>query len=132
MSITYRRAAPTAEQFVDLYRACTLGARRPLDHAAELIASAPLIVSAWDGELLVGLARGWSDHVHTTYLADLAVRDSHQRHGIGRQLINELRTIAPQAMIVLIAAPQAHEYYGRLGFAQHRSCWLLKPGMELA
>lgn len=129
MSIVYRHAAPTAEQFVDLYRACSLGARRPLHAAAELIARSDLFVSAWDGALLVGLARAFTDGAHTTYLADLAVRESHQKHGIGKQLIREVRTAEPCATIVLLAAPQAHDYYGRIGFAQHRSAWILRPEM---
>ena len=131
MSITYDRRIPTPAQFTDLYRACTHGARRPLDDAAELMARSNLLVSAWEGAQLVGLARGWSDGAHATYLADLAVRESHQKHGIGKQLIREVRAIEPRAFIVLVAAPQAHEYYGRIGFAQHRSCWILRPGMDL-
>lgn len=79
----------------------------------------------------MGLARGWSDSVHATYLADLAGRESHQRHGSGRKLIREIRAMAPAALIVLIAAPQAHEYYGRIGFAQHLSCWILRPDMTV-
>jgi len=60
------------------------------------------------------------------------VRESHQKDGIGKQLIREVRALEPRAMIVLIAAPQAHDYYGRIGFAQHRSCWILRPEMDLA
>ncbi len=131
MSIRYNHTVPTVAQFIDLYQACTLGARRPLGDAGELLARSNLIVSAWDGTLLVGLARAMTDGAHAIYLADLAVRESHQKHGIGKRLIRDVRAIEPRAMIVLIAAPQAHEYYGRIGFAQHRSCWILRPGMEL-
>lgn len=134
MTIVYRRSAPTAEQLIDLYQACTLGGRRPIGQpgaAATMLARSNLVVSAWEDQQLVGLARGWSDGVHATYLADLAVRESHQKHGIGRQLIREVRAIEPAALIVLIAAPQAHEYYGRIGFAQHRSCWILRPEMSV-
>ena len=132
MAIVYNCTVPTVAQFTDLYRACTLGARRPLDAAAEMMANVNLILSAWDGDLLVGLARAMTDRVQATYLADLAVRETHQKHGIGKQLIRLVQAEAPRAVVVLIAAPQAHEYYGRIGFAQHRSCWILKPGMELA
>ena len=131
MGITYDQTIPTVAQFTDLYRACTLGARRPLDRAAEMMANANLFVSAWDGDLLVGLARGMTDRVHATYLADLAVRESHQKHGIGKQLIRRVQAACPKALIVLIAAPLAHEYYGRIGFAQHRSCWILRPEMAV-
>jgi GNAT superfamily N-acetyltransferase len=131
MAIVYNRTVPTVAQFTDLYRACTLGARRPLDAAAEMMANVNIILSAWDGELLVGLARAMTDRVQATYLADLAVRETHQKHGIGKQLIRMVQAEAPRALIVLIAAPQAHEYYGRIGFAQHRSCWILRPEMTL-
>lgn len=133
-AIIYRPGKPTPAELTDLYRACTLGARRPLDAAGAVQAmldAANLVEMAWDGGLLVGLARAWTDHVHATYLADLAVRDSHQKHGIGRALIRRVRAAAPAALIVLIAAPQAHEYYGRIGFAQHRSCWILRPEMAV-
>lgn len=132
-AIEYRSAKPAPAELIDLYRACTLGARRPLDAEGAVQAmldAANLVEGAWEGGRLVGLARAWTDRVHATYIADLAVRDSHQKHGIGRQLVRRVRTAAPTAMIVLIAAPQAHEYYGRIGFAQHRSCWILRPEME--
>lgn len=134
MPIDYRHCAPTAEELIDLYRACTLGARRPLGKpgaAATMLARSNLVISAWDGPLLVGLLRGWSDAVLTTYVNDLAVRESHQRHGIGRRLLREAKAMEPDAMLVLLAAPQAHEYYGRIGFAQHRSAWVLRPDMAL-
>lgn len=134
MAIAYGMACPTTAEFTDLYRACTLGERRPLSApgAVEgMLAAANLVITARDEGLLVGLARAWTDRVHVTYLADLAVRDSHQRRGLGRELVRRVRAAAPDAMVVLIAAPQAHEYYGRIGFAQHRSCWILRPEMSL-
>jgi predicted N-acetyltransferase YhbS len=134
MSIAYRAERPTPKQMIELYRACTLGARRPLGQpgaAQAMLDRANVVIGAWDGDLLVGLARAWTDEVHVTYLADLAVRDTHQKHGIGKRLIRLVKQAAPQALMVLIAAPQAHEYYGKVGFAQHRSCWVLRPEMPV-
>jgi len=48
-----------------------------------MLANANLVVTAWDGELLVGIARSVSDFSYATYLSDLAVRLSHQKRGIG-------------------------------------------------
>jgi len=134
-AIAYRSGKPSPAELIDLYRACTLGGRRPLgrDGAAQAMLDAANIVEcAWEDGRLVGLARAWTDHVHVTYLADLAVRESHQKHGLGKGLIRRVRAAAPEALLVLIAAPQAHEYYGRIGFAQHRSCWILRPDADLA
>jgi predicted N-acetyltransferase YhbS len=134
MSIVYASEMPSPTEMIDLYEACTLGGRRPMRQAgapqAMLDAANILVTARLDG-LLAGLARAWTDQVSVTYLADLAVRETHQRHGIGKELIRRVRAAAPQALIVLIAAPQAHEYYGRIGFAQHRSAWILKPDMAI-
>ena len=119
---------------LDVYRASTLGERRPVDdrpRMAAMLAGANLVVSAWDGHLLVGIARSLSDFAYATYLSDLAVRVSHQRGGIGRELIRRTREAAPRASVVLLAAPAAREYYGRLGFAQHPSAWVLAPEQAL-
>lgn len=134
MGIAYDAAVPTAAELGELYAACTLGGRRPLQQpgaAQAMLDAANIREAAREDGRLVGFARAWTDRVHVTYLADLAVRESHQRHGIGRELIRRVQAAAPQALVVLIAAPQAHEYYGRIGFAQHRSCWILRPGMAV-
>ena len=97
----------------DLYAACS-----PSEHAN-------LTITAWDGDLLVGISRSLTDYGWTTYLADLAVRETHQRHGIGKELIRRTQAAAPQAKIVLLAAPAAVNYYPRIGMRHHASAWML-------
>jgi predicted N-acetyltransferase YhbS len=129
-----RTDAPDLDAVIACYRACTLGGRRPIaDRAAvqRMFAHANVILLAEDGDQVVGVARAWSDFAHVTYLADLAVRESHQRHGLGRRLIQHLRGATPGTLQVLIAAPQAHDYYGRIGYAQHRSAWVLRHDQQL-
>jgi GNAT superfamily N-acetyltransferase len=114
---------------IELYRASTLGQRRPVDDRdcmAAMMAQANLVVTAWDGSLLVGIARSLTDFCYVGYLADLAVRQSHQRQGIGIQLIQKTREqMGPRSKLVLLAAPQAVDYYPHIGFSQHQSAWLL-------
>jgi predicted N-acetyltransferase YhbS len=134
--ITYRRGNDLdLEQIVDLYRASTLGERRPVDDRAilaDMIRHANLVVTAWDGEVLVGISRSLTDFSYVAYLADLAVRDTHQKLGIGRELIARTRAeMGPRSMIVLLAAPAAVDYYPKLGFTQHGSAWVLRAGEEL-
>jgi len=113
-----------------LYADCSLGARRPIDDDARfsaMLTQANLTITAWDGAQLVGIARSLSDFGFTTYLADLAVRDAYQRRGIGLELIQRTRLAAPQAKIVLLAAPAAVDYYPHIGFRHHPQAWLLDP-----
>lgn len=117
------------EQVIALYKNCSLGQRRPVDEPekfAQMIQHANLIVTAWQGEQLVGLARAFTDFVHVTYLADLVVDERCQRQGIGRALIQLIKTkTEPSCRIVLLAAPSAKEYYAKLGFDFDPRAWVL-------
>lgn len=131
--ITYRTGNNLdLDQVIELYRASTLGERRPVDdreRMAEMLRNANLVVTAWDGDLLVGISRSLSDFAYVTYLSDLAVRVSHQNQGIGKELIRiTQRKSGSGAYIVLLAAPKAVGYYPKIGFAQHPSAWLLRAG----
>ncbi len=122
------------DDVIELYRASTLGDRRPVDdheRMGEMLQNANLVVSAWDGHLLVGIARSVTDFCYATYLADLAVRASHQRFGIGKELMRRTQGAAVRANLILLAAPKAVAYYPHVGFTQHGSAWILYAGSEI-
>lgn len=133
MNIHYRSGNDLdLDQVIELYRASTLGERRPVDdreRMGKMVANASLVVTAWDDQLLVGIARSVTDFCYTTYLADLAVRLSHQRNGIGRELIRRTQdACTPETRLVLLSAPKAVDYYPHVGFTRHEQCWQLEPG----
>src|SRR6266545_5125589 len=116
---------------IELYQASTLGARRPVDdreRMGRMLAAANLVITAWEDDLLVGISRSVSDFAYCTYLSDLAVRLSHQRSGIGRELMRRTQAAAPEATLILLAAPKAVDYYPHVGFTRHESAWILRPG----
>jgi len=133
--ITYRTGNQLdLDSVIELYRASTLGERRPVDDRERMLlmlANANLVVTAWDGASLVGIARSLSDFSYATYLSDLAVRVSHQKQGIGRELVRRTREFGRQATLILLSAPKAVEYYPRLGFAHHAQAWTLPPETTL-
>ena len=136
MDITYRLGNDLdLDQVIELYRASTLGERRPVDNRERMrlmVANASLVITAWDGDLLVGIARSVTDFCYTTYLADLAVRVSHQKSGIGRELIRRTQdACSPETRLVLLSAPKAVGYYPRIGFTRHEQCWQLEPGKKV-
>lgn len=119
----------------DLYMASTLGERRPIDDRsilADMLRHANLVITAWDGDALVGIARSLTDFACVAYLADLAVRDTHQRQGIGVELVRRTRErLGPRSLLVLLAAPKAVDYYPRLGFTRHDSAWIMRAPDQL-
>jgi predicted N-acetyltransferase YhbS len=120
---------------IELYKSCSLGARRPSDdrpRMAAMLANANLVITAWDDELLVGISRSVTDFVYATYLSDLAVRESYQKRGIGRELIRLTQEAGgPNTTVVLLSAPAAVDYYPRIGFTRHESAWFIKRSEPL-
>ncbi len=123
----------SVEEVIDLYRSSGLGVYRPVDdreRMQQMMDHANLVVSAWDDQRLVGIARSLSDFSFNTYLADLAVRAEYQRRGIGRELMRRTQAEGGQARIFLFAAPEAVDYYPRVGFSAG-SGWYLQEFRRL-
>jgi predicted N-acetyltransferase YhbS len=96
---------------------------------AAMLSNANLVITAWDGDLLVGISRSISDFSYITYLSDLAVRVSHQRSGIGKELMRRTQEAGgKKTTLLLLSAPAAAEYYPHVGFTHHPRAWLLRPG----
>ncbi|MBK7142747.1 MAG: GNAT family N-acetyltransferase [bacterium] len=114
-------------EVADLY--ADAGLNRPvtdLPRIARMLDNANLIVTARDGAKLIGISRSVTDFSYCCYLSDLAVARSHQKQGIGQELI--LRTqqyLGEEVMILLLAAPQAREYYPHIGFTKNDDAWFL-------
>lgn len=130
MDVTYALEPQLdAQEFIALLQRTTLGPRRPIDDVPRIqrmIAHADIMLTARAGGRLVGISRAITDYSFATYLSDLAVDEAFQGRGIGRELIRRTRAAAGQeAVLVLIAAPQAETYYPHIGLQQHHSCWFV-------
>jgi GNAT superfamily N-acetyltransferase len=136
MSIEYRvNAVIDADQFIDLLARSTLGERRPT-HDREciqgMIANSNLIVTAWNGDILVGIARSMTDFHYACYLSDLAVCQAHQRRGIGKRLqVLTQDQLGPRCSLILLAAPAASTYYEHIGFTHNPRCWVLERHVSI-
>src|SRR5262249_37853804 len=119
------------EAFIDLLRRSTLGERRPIadpETIRGMIEHADVIVTARVDGRLVGVSRAITDFSYCTYLSDLAVDESYQRRGIGKELIRRTHAAAGrQTLLILLAAPKARGYYPHIGMTNHDSCWII-PG----
>lgn len=136
MTIEYKTDATiTTDQFIQLLKASTLAERRPVDDREcmdGMMRHADLVVTAWDGDELVGVARSVTDFHYACYLSDLAVSEKHQRLGIGKRLqALTQEQLGPLCKLILLAAPAASDYYGHIGFTHHPRCWILEPEQRI-
>lgn len=123
-----------AEEFVKVLQRSTLGERRPVndpERIAAMLAHGNLILTARDNDRIVGVARSLTDFSFCTYLSDLAVDPDYQHRGIGKELIRRTQLEAPEAKLILLAAPAAVHYYPHIGMKRHEHCFYIDRADEL-
>lgn len=128
MNISYSTTnKPTPQQVISLYESA--GLNRPTkDKAriAKMYDNSNLFVTAWDGDLLVGVARSLTDFCYCCYLSDLAVRDEYKKAGIGKKLVDLTReAISEESMLLLLSAPTAMEYYPKIGMNEVKNGFII-------
>jgi ribosomal protein S18 acetylase RimI-like enzyme len=74
------------------------------------------VVSAWDGEKLVGFSRAISDGVTNGYIGTVVVHADYRKRGIGRALVLRILGNRDGVQFVLHARPEVHDFYLKLGF----------------
>lgn len=87
------------------------------------VAASLHVVTAWDGDRLVGLARVVGDGLTIAYLQDILVDPENQRSGVGRELFR--RAFAPfegvrQKLLLTDDEPRQLAFYASMGFIEIR------------
>jgi GNAT superfamily N-acetyltransferase len=120
----------TTEEFIDLLKRSTLDQRRPVnepERIKKMLDYGNVLITAWANEKLVGISRALTDHSFCCYLSDLAVDETYQHQGIGKELIKRTHEIAgPHTMLILLAAPAAINYYPKIGMERFEHCFVIK------
>ena len=124
MTIIYaQEQALSAADYIAVLGSTYMGERRPIGNVARvtrMLAGSNMIVTARDADgAIVGVLRGISDGEWVCYVADLVVHADYQRKGIGTGMLDECKRILGLGMgIVLVAYPQAVDYYRRIGMGE--------------
>ncbi len=112
--ITLYRRAPLLRPVSDPERIWTM-----FEHAS-------LVLTAWHGSQLVGIARVLTDGVLYSYLCDLAVEPDVQRLGVGKALIYEVFDRCKGTELALRDSDISAGYYAHLGFKRVENAWVRK------
>ncbi|MDF2436757.1 MAG: family acetyltransferase [Bacteroidota bacterium] len=129
MKIQFRINAPLRTgDVIEVFKSS--GINRPVedhDRIELMLKNSNLIISAWDGIELIGIARSLTDYNYCCYLSDLAVKKEYQKTGIGKALIDHTQqTIGEQTMLLLLSAANAMEYYPKVGFETVDNAFTIK------
>lgn len=118
------------EQIINLYTANGWSsAEKPLE-LEKALKNSHSLVSAWEGDLLVGLGNAISDGYLVVYYPHLLVHPSHQGRGIGQQIVAKMQEKYQDFhMQMLTADGKAIEFYKKVGFeraGETEPMWIYK------
>ena len=91
---------------------------RSLGELSRMLAGSQAVVSAWQGDALVGFGRASSDGVFRAVLWDVVVAEELQGQGLGRRLVEALLQAPALAGVerVYLMTTNSAGFYRQLGF----------------
>ena len=119
--ITYKHEIPATE-----YNNLRVGAgwrSLSLEQVEVGLRNSAFLISAWDGDKSVGVARVISDRGYIYLIVDVIVTPEYQGQGIGRHMVEEIEAWLseekkgkPTMMVYLMAAEGKESFYEQFGF----------------
>ena len=111
------------EQILELYRKNEWSSAEKPDELMKALENSHALVSAWDGDKLVGLANSLSYGYLVVYYPHLLVLPEYQSKGIGRMIMDKFQEkYTSFHQQILVADGGAIEFYNKCGFEKAGSC----------
>ena len=112
-------------------RIATLYRRAPLlrrtdnpERLWQAFEASSLVLTLWERDRIVGLARVLTDGVQVALLCDLAVEPDVQGAGVGKRLVDEILSRLPGVDLLLRDSNLSTGFYDRLGFEVVDNAWV--------
>ena len=118
------------DQVIALYKSVEWSSAEKPDLLLKALRNSHTVVTAWDGERLVGLGNAISDGHLVVYYPHLAVHPEYQSKGIGTEIVKLMqKKYHDFHQQSIIADGKAVEFYKKCGFVETGSCqslWIYK------
>ena len=98
-------------------------------HFSAPFINSTLVVSAWDGERLVGVVRVLSDGIIRSIIYDLVIDTAYRGLGIGTELVRRCRERFPHSEWLVQTTEDTGGYYEKLGFKVNDEVFLSIPSI---
>ncbi len=118
------------EKIIALYKANGWSAAEKPDELYQALINSHSLITAWDGDKLVGLGNAISDGYLVVYYPHLLVHPEYQGKGIGKMMVARMQEIyGAFHMQILVADGKAVDFYERVGFVragETQPMWIYK------
>ncbi|MCL2620065.1 MAG: GNAT family N-acetyltransferase [Defluviitaleaceae bacterium] len=98
-----------------------------MEHFNKPFINSTLVISAWEGEDLVGVVRVLSDKIFRSIIYDLIVLPQYQDKGIGKELVKRCIEHYPNSEWLVQTTSKIASYYEKLGFKTNDDTFLTIP-----
>ncbi|HIK55022.1 MAG TPA: GNAT family N-acetyltransferase [Synechococcales cyanobacterium M55_K2018_004] len=108
----------------ELFNAGAFWARdRREEELAIAIRNSHPVVSAWDGDRLIGFARATSDGIYRATIWDVVIHPDYQGAGLGRKLVETvvMHPHVNRAERVYLMTSNQQRFYERIGFEENKT-----------
>ena len=93
---------------------------RTVGELRDILSSSSAVVSAWNGDKLIGFGRACSDGHFRGVLWDVIVDQSYRKHGVGRRIVEQLTNHPKLARVerIYLMTSQSAAFYSHIGFSE--------------
>ncbi len=119
-----RKAPIDLPQLQALFNVAAFWARdRRLEDLATALEYSNPVISAWDGDRLIGCARATSDGVYRATIWDVVIHPDYQGAGLGRKLVQTVlaHPLVQRVERVYLMTTVQQEFYKKIGFQENSS-----------
>jgi N-acetylglutamate synthase-like GNAT family acetyltransferase len=96
---------------------------RRLEDLEVAVANSEPVISAWDGDRMIGFARATSDGIYRATIWDVVIHPDYQGAGLGRKLVETVLSHPRMNRVERIYLMTTHQqrFYERIGFQTNSS-----------
>jgi hypothetical protein len=129
MNIQFKvNAKVSAAAVIEIFKSA--GIDRPVNDPARVQAmldNSNLVITAWDGNHLIGIARSVTDYNYCCYLSDLVVKKENQQSAIGKTLIELTQNaVGENTILLMLSSAAIQEYFPKEGFEKVEHGFIIK------
>lgn len=111
------------EQVLKLYSTLAWSSAGKPEDLIKALRNSHTLITAWDGNMLVGLGNSLSDGFLVVYYPHLLVMPDYQGKGIGREIVSRMKKrYRGFHQQILVADGKAIDFYKNCGFEEAGSC----------
>nr|MBP7471691.1 GNAT family N-acetyltransferase [Prevotella sp.] len=122
--ITYKSdISLNAKQLEDLFLSVEWSSGHYPEKLEIAMHNCPTVITAWDGDEIVGLINVMDDGIMNAYIHYLLIRPEYQGKGIGQKLLSMVKDKYKDYLrIILVSYTEGIPFYEHCGFKKGKDC----------